>query len=110
MIIANIQPKKWPAVHEALSQIEVERMTVMDVLGFADTPTGIKTNTFPQRLSQIVWVEILVNDDFLERTVETIVRVARTGSAGRPGDGKIFVIPVDDVIRVHDGFHGKGAV
>lgn len=110
MVIANIQPKKWPAVREALCQVEVERMTVMDVLGYADTPTGNDRLGFPKKLSQIVWIEILVNDDFLERTVDTIARVARTGSHGQPGDGKIFVIPVDNVIRVQDGSEGKGAV
>ncbi len=110
MVIANIQPKKWPAVREALCQVEVERMTVMDVLGFADTPTEGVLTGFPQKLSQIVWVEILVNDDFLERTVDTIARMARTGSHGRSGDGKIFVVPVDNVIRVQDGSGGKGAV
>ncbi len=110
MIIANILPKKWPAVREALRQVEVERMTVMDVLGFADTPTAGRPTAFPQKLSQIVWVEILVNDDFLERTVDTIARMARTGSGGQPGDGKIFVISVDNVVRLQDGTAGKSAV
>lgn len=109
MIVALIRPKKWSAVQEALSQIEVDRMTVADALGFADT---VKTNmrSFPKQLSQCVFVEIIVNDDFLDRTVEMLQKVARTGLEGLPGDGKIFVMPVDDVVRVHDGSHGCSAV
>lgn len=109
MIIAFIRPKKWSVVQEALGQIEVDRMTVSDVLGFAKTPDAGE-RMIPKILAQYVFLEIIVNDDFLERTVETIAKVARTGNDGLAGDGKIFVLPVDDVVRVHDGFHGKGAV
>lgn len=110
MIVAFIRPKKWTAVQEALEQIEVERMTVADALGFADNTPSPETMGFPQKLSQVVWLEIIVNDDFLEKTVDMISRVARTGSEGQSGDGKIFVVPVDNVVRVYDGFSGKGAV
>jgi nitrogen regulatory protein PII len=57
-----------------------------------------------------VALEILVNDDFLERTLEAIVNVARTGPTGSIGDGKIFVLPAEEVIRVSDGIRGKEAV
>jgi nitrogen regulatory protein P-II 1 len=55
-------------------------------------------------------LEIVVNDDFLQRTVETIASVARTGPEGTIGDGKIFVVPTEDAIQVDDGSHGPGAV
>ena len=110
MIVAFIRPKKWTAVQEALEQIEVERMTVADALGFADNTPSPETKGFPQKLTQVVWLEIIVNDDFLERTIEMITRVARTGTEGQSGDGKIFVAPVDNVVRIHDGYSGKGAV
>ena len=105
-ILAFIRPKKWTAVQEALSQIAVERMTVCDVLGFADhTQIG-----FPVELAQYVQLMIVVNEDFLDRAVEMIIKVARTGAQGTPGDGKIFVLPADDAIRISSGFRGKGAV
>ncbi len=110
MVIANILPRKWPAVRDALCQIEVERMTVMDVLGFADTRQDGLPAVFPKKLTQIVWIEILVNDDFLERTLDTIAKGARSGSKGQAGDGKIFVVPVDNVFRIIDGANGKSAV
>ena len=55
-------------------------------------------------------MEIIVNDDFLERTVETIINVARTGPEGTIGDGKIFVVPAEKAIQIDDGIQGPGAV
>jgi nitrogen regulatory protein P-II 1 len=57
-----------------------------------------------------VKLEIVVNDAFLEPTVETIIRVARSEDGGSIGDGKIFIFPVEDVIRVRTGERGGGAV
>jgi nitrogen regulatory protein P-II 1 len=61
-------------------------------------------------LRQKVVLEIAVNEDFLERTVETIQRVARSGPAGAIGDGKIFVLPLEEVIRLSDTVRGPEAV
>ena len=105
-IMAFIRPKKWTTVQEALSQIDVERMTVGDVLGFADKTQGV----IPVELDQYVHLLIIVNDDFLDRTVEMIKKVARTGSKGAQGDGKIFVLPAEETVRIKDGLRGKGAV
>ncbi|MFH1923295.1 MAG: P-II family nitrogen regulator, partial [Planctomycetota bacterium] len=54
--------------------------------------------------------EIVVNDDFLERTVETIANAARTGREGSIGDGKIFVLPAEEAIQISDASQGPGAV
>ncbi len=114
MIVALIRPNKWAAVQEALEQIEVERMTVADAIGFADSFSAGQhshgVRSFPQVLSQVVSIEIIVNDDFLEKTIDMILRVGRTGMDGQSGDGKIFVLPVLNVVRALDGFSGKGAV
>ncbi len=61
-------------------------------------------------LMQKVVLEIVVNDDFLERTIHTIVHAARTGPQGNIGDGKIFVVPVEEAIQIEDGSRGPGAV
>jgi nitrogen regulatory protein P-II 1 len=52
----------------------------------------------------------MVNDDFLERTIEAIVNVARTGPEGTIGDGKIFVMPAEEAIQINDGQRGPSAV
>ncbi len=109
IIVAHIRPKKWTAVQEALSQIAVERMTVGDVLGYAEDPL-LDILSGSGELKQYVQIIIVVNDDFLDRTVEMIQKVARTGASGAKGDGKIFVIHTDEVIRIKTGLRGKGAV
>ena len=57
-----------------------------------------------------VIIEIVVNDDFLQRTIETISRVARTGQEGASGDGNIFVLPAIDIYNVANHSRGPGAV
>jgi nitrogen regulatory protein P-II 1 len=57
-----------------------------------------------------VVLEIVVNDDFLDRTIETIIHTARTGSVGTIGDGKIFVVPAEQAIQINDAARGPGAV
>lgn len=113
LIIAVIQPPKLNAVREALEKIEVFRMTVCDGQGFSRqrgrTEMYRGHEPRPELLRKIV-LEIVVNDDFLERTIETICRVARTGPEGTVGDGSIFVVPQDDTIVVGDGSRGPGAV
>ena len=113
LIIAVIQPPKLNTVREALEKIEVVRMTVCDAQGFSrqqgrtEMYRGYEPR--PELLRKII-LEIVVNDDFVERTIETICRTARTGPDGTIGDGSIFVVPQEDTIMVTDGSHGPGAV
>lgn len=113
LVVAIIQPTKLEAVREALARVGVERMTVCDGAGFArqrgqtELYRGIEYKT--QLLRKIV-LEIAVNDDFLERTIETIVRVARTGTEGNIGDGKIFVLPMERAIRIGQTIEGPEAI
>jgi nitrogen regulatory protein P-II 1 len=65
---------------------------------------------YTTRLLRKIALEIVVNDDFLERTVETIMSVARTGPEGNIGDGKIFILPALEALQITDGSRGKGAV
>lgn len=112
-IIAIIQPTKLRAVHEALQKIEVTRMTICDAQGFGrqrGRTELYRGNEYTATLLRKVALEIVVNDDFLDRTVETIMNVARTGPEGSIGDGKIFVLPTEEAIQVNDGFRGPGAV
>lgn len=113
LVLALIQPTKLKAVQEALAAIGVERMTVCDALGYGQQrgqKSQRETGSGSSTLLRKVALEIAVNDDFLERTVETITAVARTGSSGAIGDGKIFVLPVEEVIRLSDTIRGPEAV
>ncbi len=113
LVLAIIQPTKLAAVRKALQRIGVERMTVCDAQGFGRqrgqtaTYRGIEYKT---QLLRKVSLEIFVNDDFLDRTVDAILQVARTGSEGNIGDGKIFVMPADDAITIDGTDRGPSAV
>lgn len=113
LVVAIIQPTKLKPVQEALAKIGVERMTVGDAQGFGrqkghtETYRGVEYKT---QLLRKVTLEIAVNDDFLERTVETIISVARTGPEGSFGDGKIFVLPMEQAIQIGGKERGPGAI
>jgi nitrogen regulatory protein P-II 2 len=113
MIVAIIQPLKLRPLQEALSRVDVERMTVCDSQGFGRQRgqtamyRGIEYKT---NLLRKVTVEIVVNDDFLQRTLDIIEATARTGPDGNIGDGKVFVLPVDEVYRIGSDTIGPEAV
>lgn len=113
LIVAIIQPTKLKAVREALVNIEVTRMTVSDAQGYGrqrGQTELYRGNEYKSNLLRKVAVEIVVNDDFLDRTLETLQHIARTGPEGSIGDGKILVLPVERVIRMNDGLEGPEAV
>jgi len=113
LLIAVIQPPKLEAVREALEKIEVRRMTVCDAQGYGQQHGQTETyrgSEYSTILLRKVVLEIMINDDFLERTVQTIINVARTGPEGNIGDGKIFVVPAEQTVQISDGQRGPGAV
>ena len=113
LVIALIQPTKLDAVLEALEKVEVTRMTVYDAQGFGrqrGQSEVYRGREYRTMLLRKVALEILVNDDFLQRTVETLTHAARTGPQGNIGDGKIFVLPAEQTIQISDGAQGPGAV
>lgn len=113
MVVAIIQPTKLRPVQEALAKVGVERLTVCDAQGFArqkghtERYRGVEYQT---QLLRKVALEIAVNDDFLERTVQTIIQIARTGPDGNIGDGKIFVLPMEQTVQIGGTERGPGAV
>ena len=113
MIIAVIQPTKLEAVQRALMRIGVTRMTVCDAQGYGrqrGRTELYRGNEYRTNLLRKIALEIVVNEDFLDRTVETITQVARTGSTGNIGDGKIFILPADDAIEITPQVRGPEAV
>ena len=86
LIIAVIQPTKLEAVKEALAKVEVFRLTVMDVQGFGRQKghTEIyRGHEFTVNLLRKIEIQIAVNDDYAERTIEAIIQAGRTGEIGR---------------------------
>lgn len=113
LLVAIIQPTKLQAVREALAKIGVTRMTVCDAQGYGRQRGQTQTyrgHEYKTNLLRKIELEIMVNDDFVEPTIETITSVARTGPEGTIGDGKVFVLPAEAVVQISEGLRGPGAV
>jgi len=107
---AIIKPHKLDEVKTALSEIDVQGMTVSEVRGFGRT--GGKREVYRGSAYVIdfvpkVKIEVIVVDSLVNHVVEAITAAARTGEIG---DGKIFVMPTDEIIRIRTGERGEDAI
>ena len=109
-IEAIIKPFKLDEVKEALSRIGVDGLTVSEVKGFGRQ----KGHTELYRGAEYVVdflpkikLEVAVSDDLVEKVIDAIAQAASTG---RIGDGKIFVLPIEEAIRIRTGERGTSAV
>ncbi|MCG2721607.1 MAG: P-II family nitrogen regulator [Thermodesulfovibrionales bacterium] len=110
MIVAVIKHFKLDAVKDALSQAGIQGMTVTEVKGFGRQKGHVEIyrgSTFEVRFIPKLRIEIAVNDDKVEEIVGTIQKAAFTGEIG---DGKIFIYPLADVIRIRTGERGDAAL
>ncbi len=110
LVVAIIKPFKLEEVKEALSAIGIEGMTVTEVKGFGRQ----KGHTEIYRGSEYtvdflpkVKIEIGVPDELVPKVVDAVVKGARTGKIG---DGKVFVIPLEDAIRIRTDERGEAAI
>jgi len=113
LIIAIIKPEKLEVVKEALNKVEVFRLTVIDVQGFGRQKGHseiYRGHELTVNMLRKVQLQIAVNEDFVEPTVNAIMEAARTGPEGRIGDGKIFILPLEDCVRIRTGERGPEAI
>ncbi|MCB1152878.1 MAG: P-II family nitrogen regulator [Deltaproteobacteria bacterium] len=110
LIIAYIQPEKLTAVKQSLYAAKIFKLSVTNALGcgqqkgYHETYRGVDTEV---NLLKKVRLEIAVNDDFVQPTIDAIVKGARTGNIG---DGKIIVLPVEETVRIRTGETGSDAI
>jgi nitrogen regulatory protein P-II 2 len=110
LVTAIIKPFKLDDVREALSEIEVQGITVTEVKGFGRQKGHTELYRGAEYVVDFlpkVKVEIAIADALLDRTLEAITKAANTGKIG---DGKIFVSTVEQVIRIRTGETGEQAV
>ena len=110
LIVAIVRPEKLNDVLEALFRAEVRGLTVSGVRGHGGEMEQVETYrgmTVKVELHDKVRLEIGVSDPFVDRTVEAILKSARTGEVG---DGKVFVLPVSKVYRIRTGEEDQAAV
>ena len=110
LIIAYIQPHKLDDVKKALFEAGVKKMSVTNALGcgaqqgFTESYRGVK---FEVNLLKKVRLEIAVNTDYVDRTIDAIMQGAQTGQIG---DGKIFVLELAECIRIRTKEKGHDAI
>ena len=113
LVVAIIRPEKLEDVQRALNEQDVFLMTVTDVRGCGRQRgyTEVYRGTEVQiRLLPKLKLEIAVNEAFVEATVEAIVHAARTGDTGNIGDGKIWVLGLEDCVRIRTGERGPESI
>lgn len=109
-IEAIIKPFKLEAIKDAMDEMNVMGMTVMEIKGFGQQKghtelyrgAEYQINFVPK-----VKIEIVAAEENVELIVDTVSRIAKTGKVG---DGKIFISPVDDVVRIRTGERGPAAI
>ena len=110
LVIAMIQPHKLPDVKKALFDADIHKMTVTNVVGcgqqkgHSETYRGVVHEI---NLLKKIRLEIAVNQEFVKPTINAIIEGAKTGSIG---DGKIFVLPLEQCIRIRTGEEGSEAI
>lgn len=110
MITAIIKPFKLDDVRDALAEVGVQGITVSEVKGFGRQKGHTELYRGAEYVVDFlpkVKVEAAVSDELVERVVEAIEGAARTGKIG---DGKIFVFPLEQVIRIRTGETGEAAI
>ena len=109
-IEAIIRPEKLELVRAVLDELGIRGMTVMEVSG-RGRQSGItlqwRVGEYKVEFLPKIKIEIVVLDEDLSKAIHSIMRVARTGERG---DGKIFVLPVDNAIRIRTGDQGESAI
>lgn len=110
MIVAMIRPHKVDEIKQALSEIGVQGMSISEVKGFGRT--GGRTEVYRGSAYQVdfvpkIRVEVVVADSLLSSALDAFETTAKTGKIG---DGKLFVLPVDEALRIRTGERGESAI
>ena len=109
-IEAIIKPFKLEEVKDALTKIGIQGMTISEVKGFGRQKGHTELYRGAEYAIDFVpksKIELIVTDEMIDQVIEAIVRASKTGKFG---DGKIFVSPVEEVIRIRTGERGKDAI
>jgi nitrogen regulatory protein P-II 1 len=110
LIVAYIQPHVLNEVKQELYKAEVYKISITNALGcgqqkgYTEHYRGVEMEV---NLLKKVRIEIAVNDNFVDSTVDAIIRGARSGDIG---DGKIFILPIEETIRIRTGEKGSVAI
>lgn len=110
LVVAVIQPNRLRAIREALHEAGIQRITICDSQEFARYKGRVPIYRGVEYRTEIlrkITLEIAVNDDFLDRTIDIILKVGQTGD---DGDGKIFVFTMTEALKFYPTEKGPGTL
>jgi len=110
LVSAIVKTFKLDAVKDAVLKTGIQGITVKEVMGFGNQKGHIETyrgQSYEARFIPKVKIDIAVPDDKVDEVVDAIRMAAHTGELG---DGKVFIYPLEDVIRIRTGEHGEDAI
>ena len=112
MITAIVREEKIDEVRQALIAAEITRISVSRVSGHGRGMDAeiYRGNKVMPNLVPKMKIEIAINDDFVKITVDAIIKAARSDDGGNVGDGKIFIQPLEECIRIRTGETGSTAI
>lgn len=113
LIIAVIQPHRLDAVRRELNNVEVFRLSVNHIHGYGRQKGNVeyfRAQPYTSKLIPKTELKIAVNEEFVEPTIEAVIKGARADEKGQIGDGKIFVVDLLECIRISDGQRGQEAI
>ena len=113
MIIALIKPQRLDNVIANLKDKDIRRLTVFEVKGFGQQmghKEVYRGQEFEVKLNPKVQLEIAVNNEFVEPTIEAITTGAKTDGGGAIGDGKVFVLDLEEAVKIRTGERGEAAI
>jgi nitrogen regulatory protein P-II 1 len=115
LITAIIQPHRLESVKQALTEVEVYRLTVADVQGYGRQKGHteyFRGQPMQVNLIRKVRLDIAVNEAFVQPTINAIIKGARSGEGGKGqvGDGKILITSLENIVRISDGVQGSEAI
>lgn len=113
LVIAIIKPEYLEAVKTELQAADVRRLTVIEAQGFGEQmghKEVYRGQEFPVQLNPKLKLEIACNDEFVEKTIEAICKGAKTKPEGAIGDGKVFVLNLEEAVKIRNGEKGSSAI
>ncbi|MCK5171519.1 MAG: P-II family nitrogen regulator [Bacteroidales bacterium] len=112
LVTAIIRETRLDAVREALVAADITRITVVRVSGHGQAHKAdiYRGKRIVPNLTPRVKIEIALNEEFVELTVKTIIAAAKTNDSGEIGDGKIFITPLEECIRIRTEERGGSAI
>ena len=113
LIIAIVRPNVVPVIKEELNKAEVYRLTVIDCQGYGQqmgVTVQFRGQPFEVNLLRKVMLLIAVNEPFVEPAIKAVKAAAKSNREGKVGDGKIFVVGLEECIRIRTGETGSEAI